>query len=309
MENQISGRRYQHIYVVLNPVAGHSQTEDLRPAIEQHFRAAGLTYEIYETTGEENIAEITRNALKQGSDLVVAAGGDGTVSGVIDGLVHEEVPLGIIPVGTGNGLARAMGIPLEPEDAIRLLTGDHILFPLDAMQVEDHYFVLNVSAGISSRAMRETGPEEKRRLGILAYVQTILKDVVQVETRVFKMDLDGLTVQVEAAEVLVANGTVLLEPPLLFGSRDHYKDGQLEVNILTAKQTSEFVRLARDLLLDPQETKSDLHDFNVKKRILLDVVGEPLPVQADGELIGQTPVEIQLVPGALKVVVPEKEPV
>ena len=304
MENNINRKPYENIYVILNPIAGHSKVEDLQPAIEKHFTDLGWSYEIYETTGKENLSEVARDAHEHGADLVVAAGGDGTVSGVVNGLVNEDVPLGIIPVGTGNGLARAMGIPLVPQEALELLTGEHSIFCIDAMQVGDKYFILNVSAGISSRAMGETSPEEKRRLGVLAYAQNILKDVVKNETAVFNLDLDGHTVRLEAAEVLIASGTIRQEGPLLFGDRDYYRDGELEVNILTASQTSDYVRLAWDLLLDKQDSSGSLKDLTVKHEIRLDVSGRSLPVQADGEVIGKTPVVIKMVPGALQVVVP-----
>jgi diacylglycerol kinase family enzyme len=210
-------------------------------------------------------------------------------------------------VGTGNGLARAMNIPLDLVEAIRLLAGEHELQPLDAMQVGDKYFILNVSAGISSRAMRETKPEEKRRLGMLAYAQTIVKDLTESKTSRFQLLLDGLQVQVEAAEVLVANGTVLKEGSYVFGSRRRYNDGEMEINILTASQPSEYVRLALDLLLNPKESIQDLHDLTARESVVLDVEGQPQPVQADGELIGRTPVEIKLARSAIRVVVPAEE--
>ena len=304
MEKDTNRKPYQHIYVIMNPIAGHSKVEDLQPAIEKHFSDLGWSYEIYETTGKENLSQVARDAHKHGADLVVAAGGDGTVSGVVNGLVKEDVPLGIIPVGTGNGLARAMGIPLAPQEALKLLTGDHIVECLDAMQVGDKYYILNVSAGISSRAMRETTPEVKRRLGVLAYAQNILKDLAKKQTAVFKLSLDGNDVRLRAAEVLVANGTIRQEGPLLFGDRDFYHDGELEVNILTATQTKDYVRLAWDLLLDKQDSSGSLKDLTVKHEIRLDVSGGHLPVQGDGEVIGKTPVDIKMVPGALQVIIP-----
>jgi diacylglycerol kinase family enzyme len=238
---------------------------------------------------------------------VAAAGGDGTVSAVVNGLANQDIPLGIIPVGTGNGLARAMNIPLDLVEAIHLLAGEHELQPLDAMQVGDKYFILNVSAGISSRAMRETKSEDKRRLGMLAYAQTIVEDLKESKTSRFNLLLDGLQVQVEAAEVLVANGTVLKEGSYVFGSRRRYNDGEMEINILTASQPSEYVRLALDLLLNPKESIQDLHDLTARESVVLDVEGQPQPVQADGELIGRTPVEIKLARSAIRVVVPAEE--
>jgi YegS/Rv2252/BmrU family lipid kinase len=307
MENNTTQQKFQHIYVILNPIAGHSEVEDLRPAMKKCFEGADITYEIYETTGEENIAEITRKACAHGADLVIAAGGDGTVAGVVDGLVKEDIPLGIVPVGTGNGLARALGIPLDPQAALELILGEHRTLTLDTLQVGDRYFTLNVSAGISSRAMRETPPEKKRRFGVLAYVQTIVKDALQGKTSVFNLIVDGRRWRVRGAEVLVSNGLLLQEPPLLYGPRETYQDGKLELNILTAEKATDYVRLAKDLLLDPQDSKTDLQDMSVHQSLVLDVAGRSLPVQADGELIGHTPVEVRLAPKALKVIIPGEE--
>jgi YegS/Rv2252/BmrU family lipid kinase len=303
MEPENKPIKYQKMYFIMNPAAG-SAKDELRPAIEARLQEAGQAFEIYETTGEENVPEVARRACQQGADLVIAAGGDGTVSGVVNGLIHADVPLGIIPAGTGNGLARAMGIPLDPKEALELLVSDHAHFTLDAMQTGNKYYILNVSAGISSRAMKNTSSAEKQRLGMLAYVRTILGDIFQPQRDTFHLRLDGRTLRVRAAEVLVANGTVLSEPPFLFGPRETYSDGVFEVNILTARETKDYVKLALNLLLDPQKGSDEVQDFTVHRDLRLDVPGRRVSVQADGELIGQTPVEIKIVPGALKVVVP-----
>src|SRR5215213_11490302 len=116
---QVDIRQRPKTYVVLNPVAGVSEPGDVRQRIETALQAHDLPMEIYETTGqtEENIKQLVRNAVKQGFQLFISAGGDGTLTSVIDGLVGSDIPLMIIPTGTWNALARALDIPLQVEPA------------------------------------------------------------------------------------------------------------------------------------------------------------------------------------------------
>lgn len=302
---------FDNVFIALNPASGSSQPEEIRELLEQLREEQGWSHKIYEVKADEDLSEQVRAAWQGGANLVVAAGGDGTVAGVINGLVGSQtpagrpVPVGILPVGTGNGLARALGIPLEIDKAVELLGRGFRLQPIDAMKVGDRYFVLNVSAGVSSRAMRATLPEEKKRLGMLAYVRTIAEDLLEVEPRRFRLTLDGHTARVDAVEVLVANGEFVKEVPFLFGRPEYLFDGYFEVNVITASNVTEYVRLATELLLGAEE-ESDRRDLRVRKQVTIDVEGEPMPVQADGEDLGQTPVTVELVPGALTVLVPEE---
>ena len=97
----------QKAFIVYNPKAGDKdQAAQIRPTLEKYFTSPPWTLEVYETTGKEDVAAICRDACDQGATLVVSAGGDGTVVGVANGLVQRHIPLGIIPLGTGNLLAR-----------------------------------------------------------------------------------------------------------------------------------------------------------------------------------------------------------
>jgi YegS/Rv2252/BmrU family lipid kinase len=296
----------RNIYVILNPVAGNSSVEEIRKLLESHCNTHSWGYEIYETTGEENIAEIASQACRDGANLVVAAGGDGTVAGVVNGLVKSDVPLGILPVGTGNGLARALSIPLNLPDAVALLAGGNRQMPLDAMQVGEKVYILNVSAGISSRAMRETPAEKKRRFGMLAYAWTFAQLLFGHQPRRFQLDIDHHQIEVRATEVLVSNGAALKERASLLGPRESFSDGQFEVYILTARTLAEYLRLVWQVIRKPEQRKADLRDLRVKESITIRSLGRPQPVQADGEMIGQTPVDVRILPRALQVIVPEE---
>ncbi len=293
------------LFTVINPVAGHADVDTVEDVLAELCDRKNWDHEIYTTTGEEDLAEVAQGAIKDGATAVLAAGGDGTVAGVVNGLVGTQTPLVVIPLGTGNGLARALGIPLDIREAINLLGEEHRIEAVDVMRVGERYFVLNVSAGISARAMSQTDPEEKQKKGVLAYIETIVKDFTEeTETSVFELEIDGDSFKVEAVELLVSNGRILEQPPLFFGPRQSFTDGQLEVNILAASDAGEFVRLAWDLLLNPGEQNPDLQNLVVKERIRITSPDETLQVQADGEVLDGLPVDIELAPQGVRVVVP-----
>src|SRR5215207_11028125 len=111
-------RKRLKTFVVHNPVSGLSQAEVVREKISQAMEEHQIPFEIYETTGKEDIHDLVKAAIKNGFERFVAVGGDGTVSGVASGLVRTEIPLVIIPTGTVNALARELQIPMALDDSV-----------------------------------------------------------------------------------------------------------------------------------------------------------------------------------------------
>jgi diacylglycerol kinase (ATP) len=290
--------------VILNPNAGSADIDRVRHVLARTLGEHSWTYDVHEITGEDDVAAAVRAACSRGVELVVAAGGDGTVASVVDGLWQANACLGIVPLGTGNILARAMAIPKTPEQAMELIVGAHAVQPLDVMRVADQTFVLNVSAGLSARAMRDTRSEHKRRFGILAYAWTIARDLLQLQPRQFNLTLDGHQVQVRATEILIANGTFLQEPPFPYGPPEGFNDQQFDVSILTARTLTDYLRLIWGLLRRSAKRQAELRTLRIRTSITVDALGRPQPVQADGEWIGQTPVTVELVPSAIRLIVP-----
>lgn len=229
-------------FVVFNPVAGAS-CDSVCQTIEDHFGGAGWSYGIYETTGEERIARVVRGAVERDEvDLVVAAGGDGTVAGVAGGLVDTAVPLGVLPLGTGNVFARELGIPEGTQAALELLTGDHLLLCVDAMQVEGQCFLLNVSVGLSGEMMRATARRDKRRYGRLAYAWVGLRTIVGYQPHRFELTLDGERQVVRAAELTIANSGAMGDPALRWSPEVELDDGHMDVCIVRARSVSTTCR-------------------------------------------------------------------
>lgn len=293
-------------FVVLNPVAG-SADDDVRGTIEAHWTSLGWESRIYETSGDEDVGALAREAASQGIDLCVGAGGDGTVSAVASGLVGTDVPLGIVPVGTGNVLARELGIPTDLGDALDLLTGEHDIAALDMIRVGDEHYVLNVSVGIGSLSMRDTKREWKQRFGMLAYMVTTLRVLIGFQPRRFELTIDGKTRRVRASEIMVANSPAVGSPDVRLGTDVRLDDGRLDVCIVRARSFWDYVRVAWDVLLRRQDESRNVRCFPVERSVRVET-RRALPVEADGDVIGETPVEATFERSAVRVVVPKGRP-
>jgi diacylglycerol kinase (ATP) len=297
----------QKVFVVFNPKAGkEDQAAEVRAALASHFTSPRWTPEIYETTGkeDEDVAAICRAACARGASLVISAGGDGTLAGVGNGLINSPVPLGILPLGTGNGLARALLIPLKLDEAMDLLISDHAVVEVDALQVGKRHFFLNVSVGISPEVMSDTPAEDKKQFGRLAYVMALIKRSSLFRLRRYALTLDGRPRSIRAAEVMVSNPTLLEKPPSVFGPPETLDDAQLEVYVVTAHTLGDYVRLVWDLFRRPGQSAAKLSHLAATHIIRIEANRSQL-VQADGEVIGHTPVEVRLVPRAIHVIMPK----
>jgi YegS/Rv2252/BmrU family lipid kinase len=296
----------QKAFVVFNPKAGkEDEVAELRSSLARHFTSPRWTVEIYETTGKEDVTATCRAACEQGTSLVVSAGGDGTLVGVANALVHSQIPLGILPLGTGNRLARILSVPLKLDEAVQLIAGDHTVIEIDALKVGDRYFFSNVSVGMSPEIMNETKSAQKKRFGRLAYVLTTIQRARLFHLQRYTLTIDGQTRRMRASEILISNTTLLEKATLFFGPPETLNDGQLEVYLVAAHTLGDYMRLVWDFFRRPGQPVAKLYHWESQHSIRIDPGRTPQLVQADGEVIGHTPVEIQIVPKAIHVIMPK----
>jgi diacylglycerol kinase (ATP) len=308
-----SGTSHKQVRVlaVLNPNSGSCSIEDVRRAIVRHLDRAEV--ETHEVAEGDDLRSIIRNAVDQGFDPIIAAGGDGTVSTVADALVGTSARLIIFPLGTANVLAREFGIPVELEGACQLgahhvnpgsLAGRrHAVVEIDAMRIEGHHYFTQVGVGIDSLMIRDTAVEQKRQFGRIAYLRTALTSLVGFQPRRFTIGVDDRTFTVKASQVLVANTGMMGQPPLRWGPDIRADDGKLDVCIVRARSLWDYLGLFWHVLRSSHKQSPNVR-YEVASRSVVIDAKHPLPVQADGEILGSTPVKIEVVPLALKIVVP-----
>jgi YegS/Rv2252/BmrU family lipid kinase len=294
------------VFVVLNPMAGRSTPDDVRQALERHLGEQSQTA-IYETTGQEDVVAIVRAELAKAPSIVVAAGGDGTISDVAEALIGTDTRLGIIPVGTANVFARELGIPLDLEGACALLDSPTNTTSVDAMKVGEQYFVLQIGIGIDSLMIRDTDRQSKRRFGRAAYLWTAFTRLIGYQPTRFTIVADGKRMRPRASQVLIANGGVLGMPPFRWGPNIRPDDGKIDVCIVSARTALDYLGLIWHTITGQQRRDRNVRYLTAERGIAISA-DQPLPIQADGEIIGDTPIQIEVIPDALKVIVPALVP-
>jgi YegS/Rv2252/BmrU family lipid kinase len=293
-----------HLFAVLNPVGGRCDPARVREALEAHCGRSGQRCELYETTGaaDEDVPARVREAVAGGAGLVIAIGGDGTVSEVAQALADGPVPLAVIPTGTANVFARVMGIPLELDAACALLAGFRVR-AVDAMQSGEQLYVLHLGAGLSSLMIRDTDRAAKRRFGRLAYVWTAARTLSGLQPHRFDIVVDGARHRVRAKQVFIANGGIWGIDAVRIGPGIEPDDGVIDLCILSGRTFLDFAGIGWDFLTGQHHRNRKVRYLKARRSIALD--SRPgLPVQGDGEIVGRTPMEIGIRPAAVPVAVP-----
>ncbi|MCX5976258.1 MAG: diacylglycerol kinase family lipid kinase [Coprothermobacterota bacterium] len=294
-------------FLALNPEAGSGSALTLGEELRARLAQAAWEVRIHRVHPGENLSSLVREEVAESYDLFCAAGGDGTVAGVAGGLVGMEPPLAILPCGTGNVLARDLGIPLEGERALELILGPHDTRSIDAMQVGERYFFLNMGIGLNASVVRDTSQREKRLFGTAAYVWTAVSKAIFPPHAAFRVTIDGQESRFPASDLIVANSTAIGGPLLRLDPQARLDDGRLEVFSIFSKNLIEYLLLTSNVLLGWQRIDRHLAQREAYYEVRVEA-DPPLPVQADGEELGETPVYLRLAPRAVRVVVPVPKP-
>jgi YegS/Rv2252/BmrU family lipid kinase len=291
------------VFLLINPFAGSSEPDRVLRAVHTTLDSAGWAYKICRASEWRATRDAVEAAIRQGFQLCVAVGGDGTVSRVASGLVNSGIPLAIVPTGTGNVLARDLGIPATLEGALHLLCDTHRTQTIDAMAIGKRLLFIAVGVGVSGLMMRDTGRAEKRRFGRIAYLRTGFRSLLGVQPHAFQLQIDGQHHHLSAAEVMVANLGAVGEPSIRWGPHVLVNDATVDICVVRARSALDLVRIAGTVLLRRQRQDPNLRFLRAQQHVHI-AADLPLPVQGDGDFVGYTPVQIRVVPSALRVIVP-----
>lgn len=288
--------------VILNPSAGSAKDADaIRAELDRLAPDA-----VYVTHGAGDAAVFARQALGGGYDYIIAAGGDGTLNEVINGIAEQaaDVRVGLLPLGTGNDFARSLKLPGTVAENIAILhatkTRSIDLVRVNSDQVR--YFI-NVSAGgFSGLVDEKLTPELKRTWGPLAYVRSAAAALP--ELHAYRTDVvldDGEELNLDLYNIIVANG-IYVAGGLPVAPEADSGDGLLDVILIPKGSTTEMVMLAAQIVLGNHLASQSIL-FRRSRR--LSVNSRPgMWFNVDGELVGNEPATFEIIPRALKFVVP-----
>jgi diacylglycerol kinase (ATP) len=288
------------VALLVNPTAGKGRAARAVADVVDTLRGRGIDVAILIGTDVEHAKSLSRTAIDNGVDAVVALGGDGMVHLVLNLVAGTSTPLGIIPAGTGNDLANHLGLPTKDPVAAAALIADRLESgsprPMDAVRVGDRWFGCVLGAGFDSRvndrANRMSWPRGRRRYDI----------AMVAELRVFKplpfvLELDGERLETEAMLVALGNarsyGAGMKVCP--DASLD---DGLLEVTIIGPLSKLEFLRTFPRVFKGTHVTHRAV---TCRKAKVVSLSSPGVTAYADGEFLADLPITCETVPGAVQV--------
>ena len=280
------------ICIIINPAARGATGRLQR--LEKIAREA-----VIKTTRAPGDAEAqAERAVTQGYGTIVAAGGDGTINEVVNGIGSAPVALGILPMGTVNVFALEMGIPFNLERAWKVVREHHVR-TIDLANANGHLFVQMAGVGLDAQIVQRNSRQIKQVLGPLSYLLTATQVAAGKPPRLH-VGAEGHPT-VEGSFVLVGNGRFYGGPFSLFNEAD-MQDGLLDVCVFKSMHYISLIRYFRGALFGSLSKFSDVHYF--KARQLLVKADRVVPLETDGELAGHSPVEFSVRRRKLRVLVP-----
>jgi YegS/Rv2252/BmrU family lipid kinase len=284
--------------IVFNPAARNAPS---RQRLESAIEAAGHDWEITLAATEfrGHATDLARGAAKGGASVVVACGGDGTVNEVVNGLAGGETALAVLRGGMGDVFAKEAGISKSAERALpRLLAGKRKRFDLG--MAGERYFLLMAGVGFDAEVVRSVPDAAKKRWGSSSYLLWGLRRLAYYKPKRVSMRFDGLAADMDLYWLLAGN-TRSYGGILDITSEARVDDGCLDAYAFAGGSALWLAKTAVRLGLRRLDGASGV-TFRRLRRVQVETPG--LPVQVDGEYIGETPVELSVAPSSLDVLLP-----
>ncbi|MCW0180272.1 MAG: diacylglycerol kinase family lipid kinase [Zavarzinia sp.] len=308
MMTRIDLERPRHLAIIYNPVAGRRRGRRFHAALAA-LRGAGIEVALHETEAPGHATTLARRlADRVGAvDTIVAAGGDGTINEVVNGLAGTAMPLGIIPLGTANVLALELGLPRGPGAVAAVLAAGRtrpIGLGLARSASGERHFVVMAGVGYDAHVVAGVSTRWKRRLGKLAYVGEMLRQLGRFHFTPYRLSFNG-GAAVEAASAIIANGRhygggFVCAPAADLGN------GRLDACLFGDGGPLAAVKYGFALGLDLVPRLASVAQRPLTRVTIDGPSGDPL--QGDGDIIARLPAEVLLSPHRISVLAPSAGP-
>ncbi len=288
--------------VIVNPQAGRGRGQKLWKDLESRLRASGKPFSISATRCPGHATELAAQVAEEGCRRLAVLGGDGTITEVVNGLVGSQVELGILSVGTGNDLARSLALPYNDlASSLRVvLTGD--AQSIDVGRDGQRYFVSALGVGYPADVAAETNRLQWLK-GPPAFFLAVYKALNRMRAVPLRIEMDERTLEVDCTSLLILN------TPFTGGGLKMAPDAKLDDGLFDVVVIDSIGRL--DLMLNFPKVYRGSHlnhpNFSLYRSRRVSVTARsPLHKMCDGDLAGWLPVDAEIVPRALKVVLPRR---
>lgn len=286
------------ICFIINPFSGVKEKKALEKLIPKTLDLNLFDFEIAYTHGPNHASILTKDAILRKVDIIAAVGGDGTVNEVGKELIDKDIPLAIIPMGSGNGLARHLGIPLEEKKAISLINQGKEKF-IDTVKINDSVYIGVAGVGFDAHISWIFSRMKKR--GFFRYVQIVLQEFLRYQPTSFELRIDDIPIKTSAFLISFANSSQ-------YGNNFHIApkanicDGLIDVTLVKPFPKIRFPEMACRLFFQSIDRFAYAKTFKAKK---IEVKGGHLQAHIDGEpVLFSHGMHIEIHPHSLKILTP-----
>ncbi len=248
------------IRFIVNPISGTNGKRAVVDMIPKYFAAPDFHCEVKYTEYGGHASQLSEEAVEQGFDVVVAIGGDGTVNEVASSLVHTPAALGIIPCGSGNGLARHLGIPLSHVKAMKILRQMNIQ-KLDYGRINNNYFFCTCGVGFDAFVSEKFAQSNKR--GVLTYIENTLREGLKYQPETYELEVDGERQQYKAFLIACGNASQYGNNAYITPEAS-MNDGLMDVTIMEPFNIIEAPQIALQLFTKTITENNHIHTYRCK---------------------------------------------
>ncbi|WP_310483475.1 diacylglycerol kinase family lipid kinase [Chamaesiphon sp. VAR_48_metabat_403] len=291
------------VLIIYNPAAG--QSSDLKSTLDRVanlWRDRGWQVQIAATTAPGDATTKAQQAARAGYHAVIAAGGDGTVNEVVNGLIGTATALGTLPLGTVNIWAREMGLSMDMLKAAESMSKSE-LTQIDVGIAGNRYFLLMAGIGFDAAVTASISSVEKKRLGAIAYVKQAIQLAWNFRGVSPKLRIDGKRVRGKILMVIIGNSQ-LYGGVVKFTANATIDDGLLDVCVIKGQGMLSAPRRLISIFARHYNRDPLVQYFQARQIEIRGKRGKVLPVQVDGDYLGKTPMNFRVVPDSLWIMVP-----
>lgn len=290
------------IIFIINPVAGKGTGKRIELQIQQFFVSKNIDFETVFTEKKGHATELTKQMIQKKPDIIVACGGDGTINEVAQILVGTDVSLGIIPIGSGNGLASNLRIPKKLKEAFELILY-HSKIKIDVGKINHSFFFSNIGLGIDADVIKNYSQTKTRNF--LGYIKASIKSVVNYKPKNFRIEIDNQLILENSYYFLLCSNSNEAGYGISFSPNAKLNDGKLDFLLVKNISFIKQIKFSVCVLLKRIESLKEATNFQVKT---LKFFGnqDTIILQVDGEmvLLNEQLIEVCVLPEALNVLIP-----
>lgn len=288
--------------VIINPSSGKEEAKKYEKEIKESLKEEYENVTVKHTSGEGDATKFAKRAGEEKFDLVVALGGDGTVNETVNGLASFENPpnLGIVPLGTVNDLSKALNIPQDPKQAIKLLISGKQM-EIDVGLANERYFTNILGIGRAAKAIHDVDSEEKSNLGALAYAIAIGKEALKDDIFSVEIQTDTENWEGDVSVILIAlidslGGLKFILPDKEVG------DGIFHIFAIKRLNVSQLMKMGSSLVLEDIKQSENVKYFKSKNVSIEALDGYNHGSDLDGEKGPELPINLKIYSNHLTVI-------